>query len=243
MRNEVKVGILAVIAVALSFWGYKFIQGKNILSASRTYYSYYADASGLTVGSPLKISGVNIGSVSAIELDQQTRLVKVTMEIKAGFQVPPKTIAYIGQDGLLGGSKIDIFYDQPCGADGTGCLPGGSEIEGRSRSVISSFLNTDPENPTEEVMEMVDTVLTDANGTFFGEDSDHPIARATNDLAATMANLNAASVQLQTLMAQNTRAINETLNGFASLSTSLASRQEALTGILDNTNQFTSNLA
>lgn len=243
MRNEVKVGILAIISVALSFWGYKYIQGKNILSGATNYYALYEDISGLSVGSAIKISGVVVGSVSSIELDQSTRLVRVDMEVRPGIRIPEGSIAYLGGDGLLGGAKIDLFYSKPCAEDGTGCLPDGAKVEGGSRGMISSFLNTDPSDPNGPITDQIDTLTNKLNATFFGEDSDHPIARSSNDLAATMANLEATTAQLQQLMASNSREINQTMRNLSALTESLASRQEALAGIIDNTESFTGNLS
>lgn len=243
MRNEVKVGILVTVAVALAFWGYKFIQGKNILNRSDSFYALYSAVDGLSIGSPVRISGVDIGSVSSIELDQQTRLVKVNMEVKQGYYVPPSAIAYIASDGLLGGMKIDLIYDKPCGADGSGCLESGAQIEGKSRGLLSSFLGTDPENPTGDLTESLDSVAGNLNEQFFGEDSEHPIARSSQDLAKTMENLAQTTAQLQQLMASNSRSINTTMRNLAALTNSLAERQEALGGIIDNTQSFTGKLS
>ncbi len=243
MRNEIKVGILAIISIAFGFWGYKFIQGKNILSATKSYHAYYDDINGLSVGSALKISGVVVGSVSAIELDQMTRKVRVDMEVSPAYRVPKNTVAYIASDGFLGGMKIDLFYAQPCAADGTDCLPEGSEIRGASRGMLSSFLNTDPNDPTGPIMGQVDTALAKLNATFFGEDSDHPIARSSQDLAATMANLNQTTAQLQQLMEINSRQVTQSMRNLAILTDGLASRQAALVGIIDNTQNFTGNLS
>lgn len=243
MRNEIKVGILAIISIAFGFWGYKFIQGKNILSATKSYHAYYQDINGLSVGSALKISGVVVGSVSAIELDQMTRKVRVDMEIAPAYRVPKGTVAYIASDGLLGGMKIDLFYAQPCAADGSDCLPKGSEIQGASRGMLSSFLNTDPKDPTGPIMSQVDTALAKLNNTFFGEDSNHPIARSSQDLATMMASLNQTTAQLQQLMETNSQQITQSMRNLAALTDGLASRQAALVGIIDNTQSFTGNLS
>ena len=43
MSNEVKIAILAIAALGLSYWGYKFILGKNVLVNSNIYYVEYDD--------------------------------------------------------------------------------------------------------------------------------------------------------------------------------------------------------
>ena len=47
MSNEVKIGLLAIVAIALSFWGYKFILGKNMLVKSNIFKVYYENVDGL----------------------------------------------------------------------------------------------------------------------------------------------------------------------------------------------------
>ncbi|MEM9261679.1 MAG: MlaD family protein, partial [Bacteroidota bacterium] len=101
MRYEVKIGMLAIVAIGMAFWGFKFIQGTNLFSSSNYYFAYYDNVAGLTIGTPVQISGVNVGSVSNIQLDQQRRRVKVEMDVKDGVNVPPTTVATISTISLL----------------------------------------------------------------------------------------------------------------------------------------------
>jgi phospholipid/cholesterol/gamma-HCH transport system substrate-binding protein len=116
-------------------------------------------------------------------------------------------------------------------------------IDGRVRGMLSSFLNTDPDNPTGDIVGSLDSVAENLNEKLFGKDSDHPIARSSQDLAATMRNLTATTAQLQSLMAANSRSITTTMNNLATLTNSLADRQESLGGLIDNTETFTNKLS
>jgi len=78
---------------------------------------------------------------------------------------------------------------------------------------------------------------------FFSPDSDNPIARSSNDLAVTMENLKNSTARLQRIMDQNSGEINTTFDNLASLTNTLATKQETITGLIDNAENFTGELS
>lgn len=63
---------------------------------------------GLQVGSDVRISGVNVGSVESQRLDLETYEAKVVLVIDSSVSIPADTIAAIVGDGLLGGKYVDL---------------------------------------------------------------------------------------------------------------------------------------
>lgn len=47
IKTEVKVGIIAVVTIAIFVWGYNFMKGVNIAKPSQTYNVVYNDINGL----------------------------------------------------------------------------------------------------------------------------------------------------------------------------------------------------
>ena len=243
MRNEVKIGILAVVAILLAFWGFKFIQGSNLFSSAQTYYVAYQDVAGLTVGTPVQISGVNVGSVNEIKLDQVKKSVVVTLELKKNVNVPQGTRAYISTVSLLGEKAVQLEYDRPCFGDGD-CAEDGSYLEGSSKGILASFLGTDPDaDPADGIKAQINDAVDSLEYTLFDENSTNPIARSSRDLAATMENLRAASQRFEILLDQNSRSINTTMRNLASISGTLSAQEESITRILGNADTLTGNLA
>jgi len=244
MRYEVKIGILALVAIALAFWGYKFIQGSNILSSSNSYYATYATVDGLTVGTPVTISGVTVGAVNDIYLDQLTRKVKVTFDIKNGINIPETTEAYITTVSVLGEKAVALEYESPCSNDGD-CLPEGSEIPGYARGILASFTgggSKDDESPMDGIKDQVGTAIDSLKYELFNPDSKNPIARSTNDLAVVMENLKYSTARLQRIMDQNSGEINKTFDNLAGLTDALAAKQESIAGIIDDAKGFSGGL-
>jgi phospholipid/cholesterol/gamma-HCH transport system substrate-binding protein len=247
MRYEVKIGILAITAIALSFWGYKFIEGTNLLSSSNAYYALYDDVGGLTVGTPITISGVTVGAVNGILLDQMTKRVSVTFDIKDGINIPKGTEAYITSVSMLGEKAVILEYAVPCAGTGD-CLPEGSQIEGYTRGILASFIGgggkgEEGDGPLDGIKDQLASTLDSLNYTLFDPNSDNPIARSTNDLAVTMENLKYATARLQGIMNQNAGEINATFDNLETLTNTLAAKQESIAGIIDNAEAFTGDLS
>lgn len=243
MRYEVKIGILAIVAIAAAFWGYKYIQGSNLLSRATDYYALYDDVSGLTVGTPVTISGVAVGNVLGIYLDQASRMVRVDFEVNRGVNIPKSTVANIVTVSIMGEKSLSLTYNTPCFGNGD-CLAEGGEVEGRVQTLLSSFIGGDGDSdPLENAQDQLGNALDTLEYKFFDPESDNPVARATNDLAATMEQLRASSVQLQRIMDQNAGAINTSMNNLASLSSTLSAKEDAIASTLDNAAEFSQDLS
>lgn len=246
MRYEVKIGILAIVAIALAFWGYKFIQGSNLLSSSTYYYSVYDSVDGLTVGTPVTISGVSVGSVNGIELNQQDSKAKVTFDIKNGINIPKGTKALIATVSVMGQKAVILSYDKPCFGNGD-CAEEGTQLEGRVLSLLASFTgstgSSDDTSPVEVAKETLKTTIDSLKYELFSPDSENPIARSTNDLAVTMEQLKASTARLQRILDANAGEINTTMENLASLSNTLASKQESIAGMIDNAEEFSGDLS
>lgn len=243
MRYEVKIGILALVAIALAFWGYKYIKGSNILSNSNYYHVFYEDVAGLTAGTPVTISGVTVGSVANIQLDQVSNIVKVTLDVDNGINIPKETVASITTVSIMGEKAVSLSYQKPCFGNGD-CASEGSELQGKVQSLLSSFTGGgDGEgNPMDGIKESISGVIDTLQYLLLSPDSDSPIARSTNDLAATMNNLKYSTARLQRILDANAGEINTTFDNLATLTNTLAGKQEAIAGIIDNAEEFSGDL-
>jgi len=68
----------------------------------------FSGIGGLNVGDKVVISGVKIGQVSAINLDEKTYLADVTMDVRKGIKLPEDTAAFISSESLLGGLYMQL---------------------------------------------------------------------------------------------------------------------------------------
>ena len=241
MSNEVKIGLLAVVTIALSFWGYQFILGKNILVKSNTYYVVYSDVEELRVGTNVSISGVKVGSVATIELpNNKVGEVMVTLNLESGIRIPSNTEAALFSSGFMGGKVIKLLFDTPCTDN---CAESGDQLKGVTYGMVESMVGPGVlDDYSSELKGVLTDVIDTLNYVFLSENSDSPIAKTILDLQSTMSNLNGATGQLNSLMRRSSGEIEGTLANLNQITDSLSSRSSGITDIIDNADALSQQL-
>lgn len=100
----------AVITVAGGFLVYG-AQQANVGNVGGGYYEVQAGfrkASGVSAGADVRISGVKVGSVTGLNLDEKTYRAIASLSVREGVQIPEDSVVTITSDGLLGGSYVSI---------------------------------------------------------------------------------------------------------------------------------------
>jgi phospholipid/cholesterol/gamma-HCH transport system substrate-binding protein len=238
MSSEVRTGILALVAIALTLWGIKYIQGSNIFSSSKTFYAYYDDIMGVQVGTPVQISGVSVGSVSARDLSVEDRRVRLTFTLEREVPLPKNTKAVLATTSPLGDMSIIFEYDHPC-QGGTDCAEDGDTFEGVTRGLVESVLgdgglSTYIEQLKDGIKEVVDSL----NNGFLNEDAEGPLAESVRDLRGTMSNLKEATGRMNLMLQRSSPALESSLKNMASLTNTLEEQKASIASIIANTDSL-----
>lgn len=108
-RNVIETVLGAVVLlVAFLFLGFSY-SSANIGSADGyEVRARFSGIGGLSVGDKVVVSGVKIGQVSRIELDAQTYLADVYLDIDNAYKLPEDTAAFISSESLLGGLYMQL---------------------------------------------------------------------------------------------------------------------------------------
>lgn len=109
--REVKVGIMAVGAIFILYFGLNFLKGIDIFSPVSYYYARYDNIGGLVPSCPVYIKGYKVGQVEAINYDfskKESFLVKVS--VRKDVKLPVGTVVQLYDDGLMGGKAIQLVY-------------------------------------------------------------------------------------------------------------------------------------
>jgi phospholipid/cholesterol/gamma-HCH transport system substrate-binding protein len=106
---ETIVGIFVVIGLVCV--GYMVIKlGKVSFFAEEplVLYARFSSVSGLKVGGPIEIFGIQVGGVQKIEIDPEKEMALVQMGIRKGVKVYEDASASIKTAGLIGDKLIKI---------------------------------------------------------------------------------------------------------------------------------------
>ena len=109
ITREAKIGIFAVISLAVLFWGVNFLKGKNIFSRTNTYYAVFNRVDGLKPTNDVLLSGYKVGLVKSIKFEEgHTGRLIVTLLVEKRYQIPRNSIVKLISADLMGGKAIRL---------------------------------------------------------------------------------------------------------------------------------------
>jgi phospholipid/cholesterol/gamma-HCH transport system substrate-binding protein len=109
-QEEVKVGVVVVVAGVVFLTALVFVGGANLLRKKKaTYITYFRFAGGLEPGSFVRFGGLKVGSVRGAEIDpgDSTRI-RVQLQVNAETPIRTNSRARISTLGFLGENYVEI---------------------------------------------------------------------------------------------------------------------------------------
>lgn len=191
LTKEVRIALMAIVAIILLFIGINFLKGINVFKASNTYYVKFHNINGLAVSNPVYANGYPVGIVRTIDYDySRTDNVIVGIELDKAMRVPCGTRAELEAE-LMGGVKMTLLL----GPNPTQNLSPGDSIEGGMH--VGSLNKLEAMLPAvEQLIPKLDSILTNINRLT----ADPALAQTLHNTAALTANLKAASTQIDGMM-------------------------------------------
>lgn len=110
MRRNVIETIMGavVLLVAVAFIVFAFRTSGLTASGGYRVIAEFNDASGLDIGTDVRVAGVKVGTVVEQDLDPKSFRAAITMEIGEDILLPSDSSARILPDGLLGGNYVEL---------------------------------------------------------------------------------------------------------------------------------------
>jgi len=208
LSKEIKTAVLVLASIALFIWGYSFLKGKDLLANYKTLYSQYENVEGLVVSSPVTISGLNVGKVSKISIDNTTGKVTVEMQIKSDFPIKKNSIAEIYAPSPIGGKQIAILPSKDEALAVTGDTLISSSKLGLTDEVAKQIVPL--KDKISKLLDNANVMLENVNQVLDAKTKEN-LKSSLADLNETLAQFKAASTQVNTLLADNKSKINGTM--------------------------------
>ena len=231
---------MAIIVVALSIWGYKFLQGKNLLKPSNIYYVRYENVDQLAATSAILIRGMNVGTVSKVELDTDMVTIIVTLDIKRGIHIPKDAEAVIISTGLMGGKAIDLRINKAC--SGPDCAEPGTFINGSVKGLFDTFLSGGEDGTLAKVKSTLGDILHTVGDSLTSPNADNEIAKTYTQLSHLISNLASITGTLDKSMGQYDRSLKATLSNVEILTGALAKNQDKIAASIAHLESITRQL-
>lgn len=223
IKRELKVGVFAVLVIAVAWWGIKWLGGQNVLLTNNIYYVYYDDVSGLQESSEVKLRGVKVGNVTDIVLERDRVLVELAVETKYEDMIPSNSIAEMGAAGLMGGVEIVIKQ-----GDSAEPIANDAFLEGRVKPDMIGMLADGGSALIEELNATVESLHTMLDGN-------------SETITSLVANLESVTATIDKVLASGQ--IQGALNNLSSFTDTLAENEARIDSMLANLDNFTGELA
>ncbi|MEO6818325.1 MAG: MlaD family protein [Ginsengibacter sp.] len=239
INNETKIGLLAVVGIALLIIGFNFLKGKDIFKKSNNLYAVYEDVQGLAKSNPVMINGLQIGRIESLDGGKDMKQILVTVSLFKDVNIPANSLALINPN-LLGSPTMEIQL-----GNSTKYLKSGDTLV---TSLSGSAFN--------EALKIINPVLYEVKNAVKSLDSVLHLVTSTfdpntkNNIKEIVANLNtvtgsfavsANSLQLM-LDAQN-GALSKSLNNVNTFTANLNSNNGKLDSIMENARKASANFA
>src|SRR5512133_1063990 len=219
--REFKIGLVAILAVALAIWGINYLKGINIFKSTQEYYAVYSNVKGLVENAVVYINGYKVGNVSKIDFDESNfNRIVVKISMTDDIKLRKNTTLVLKSGSLISGTKdVEI-------------IPGTQNEYHQSGDTLAASVEMDITgyldpvvNKIQSVVSAVDTVMLSLN------DLLDPASR--KNLKGMMANLNSATSSLKTSL-QPGGSLGQTLNNMSEVTGNLKKSNEDISKILAN---------
>jgi phospholipid/cholesterol/gamma-HCH transport system substrate-binding protein len=143
LKDHVAEALAGLAVIALAAWFLLFALGRTGTTGADSYElkARFPNASGISVGSDVRVSGLKVGSVTAQVLDPASFQAVVTLSVDSAVKLPLDSSAAITSEGLLGGSFIALVpggdTEQLAPGDEITDTQGATDLMGLIGSVIN----------------------------------------------------------------------------------------------------------
>lgn len=215
--REVKIGLVAVIALAITIYGINWLKGIQMFRPSSYIFVKFSNANGLTESSPVFADGVRVGIVRSITYDyNRPGNIIVETEVDTELRIPKGSTAELVSD-FMGGIRMNLLLANN---------PREKHVNG---DTIPGLLNTGIMAKAEDLMPQLEVMLPKLDsilGALNRLANDPNLAESLKNIQVTTSNLAQSSKQLNGFMGDElprlTSKLNKTLDNMVLISDNLS---------------------
>jgi phospholipid/cholesterol/gamma-HCH transport system substrate-binding protein len=239
ISNETKIGVLAVVGIALLIVGFNFLKGKNLFKKNKHIYAVYTDVQGLTKSNPVVINGLQIGRIENLDGGKDMKRIVVTVSLFKDVNIPSNSLAVINPN-LLGSPTLEIQL----GSSSKYLQNGDTLLTTLSGGAFDEALKMI--NPVlyevRNAVKSLDSVLHVVSGVFDNTTKTN-LKEIIANLNTTTASFSISAVSLQQMMNAQNGVLAKSLENVSTFTTNLNSNNQKINDILANTQKASEHFA
>ena len=219
LSNEIKTGILVLTGIILFIIGFSYLKSNDVFITDRIFYAVYDDVEGVSKGTPVTISGFNVGSVQDIEFYKNSSKLLLKFRVENEFNFSSESIAQIYETGLIGGKAVAVIPKY-----GNELARSGDTLQSDIAPGLTELVN-DRLSPLQDKIESMvvsaDSVLISLNAVLNTE-AKLEIQSTIENFSSTVADLKTSAGTLDEILDNNKNQINNIISNVNQTSNELA---------------------
>lgn len=193
--REVKVGIMAIVAIFVLYFGLNFLKGISIFTPVSYYYGSYENLGGLVPSTPVYVKGYKVGQVEKISYDfSKQRSFVIKISVSKDIKLPKGAKMELYDEGIMGGKAVQLVY-APITATQAMYEPGDT-IESKVGLGLMAQLSGDLVPKIESISLQADSLIRSVRVLVENKD----LTKSLSSIEHTTANLAVSSSQLKKMM-------------------------------------------
>ena len=235
LSYEIKTAILVLSGIVLFIIGFSYLKSNDVFVSDRVFYAVYDDVEGVSKGTPVTISGFNVGSVQDIKFYKNTSKLLLKFRVENDFTFSKNSIAQIYETGLIGGKALSVIpkYGEQLAKNGdtlkSSIAPGLTELVNDKLSPLQEKI--------ESMVVSADSVLLSLNSVLNNE-AKLEIQSSITNFSSTVADLKSSASTLDEMLNTNKNQINNIISNVNETSDELSN----LSIVVDNLTQSSNSI-
>ena len=235
LSYEIKTAILVLSGIVLFIVGFSYLKSNDVFVSDRVFYAVYDDVEGVSNGTPVTISGFNVGSVQDIKFYKNTSKLLLKFRVENDFIFSKNSVAQIYETGLIGGKALSVIpkYGEELAKNGdtlkSSIAPGLTELVNDKLSPLQEKI--------ESMVVSADSVLLSLNSVLNNE-AKLEIQSSITNFSSTVADLKSSASTLDEMLNTNKNQINNIISNVNETSNELSN----LSIVVDNLTQSSNSI-
>ena len=222
LSYEIKTALLVMSGIFLFIVMINYLKSNDIFVSDRSFFAIYEDVEGVSTGTPVTISGFNVGSVQDISFYGDDAKLLLKFRVENDFEFSSNSIAQIYETGLIGGKALAIIP-----VNGKNLAISGDTLQSDIAPGLTELVN-DKLSPLQEKIESMvvsaDSLLIAVNSVFDIETKQN-LTTSIENFSATIKSAKKSVDVLEEVLGNNENRLNsiivnadQSLKNFSNLS-------------------------
>ena len=242
LSYEIKTALLVMSGIFLFIVMINYLKSNDIFVSDRSFFAIYEDVEGVSTGTPVTISGFNVGSVQDISFFGDDAKLLLKFRVENDFEFSSNSIAQIYETGLIGGKALAIIP-----VNGKNLAISGDTLQSDIAPGLTELVN-DKLSPLQEKIESMvvsaDSLLIAVNSVFDIETKQN-LTSSIENFSATIQSAKKSINVLEEVLGNNENRLNSIIlnadQSFKNLS-NLSENFDELDLVVENLSKSSTNI-